>query len=255
MQLPRFLAHLAHRFHRVDEKVEYHLLQLDPVSLNEWQALRELSPQRDAIPLNFAPGQGDDLLNDLVEVQQILLRHRPLGERTDAGDDLACPPGIPDDADESLASLRHIWLRPGEPAQTRLRADEYGRDRLVDLMSDGGGDLAHDRDAIDMGELHLRVAQFVLRPLALSDVLDRAEDSAGPTRRVLHEIALTMDDTLLAVGAKHAVLHVVPRAAAEGLRHCPDHDRPILGMDQLRQCGKAHLALLRRKPKDAVGFV
>jgi hypothetical protein len=33
-------------------------LQLDPISLNERQAFREVRPQRDAVLHHFAPGQG-----------------------------------------------------------------------------------------------------------------------------------------------------------------------------------------------------
>jgi hypothetical protein len=57
--------------------------------LNERQALRELSPQRDAIPLNLATGQGDNLDNGLVNVDGIVPRGDLLDERAYAADDLA----------------------------------------------------------------------------------------------------------------------------------------------------------------------
>jgi hypothetical protein len=34
------------------------LLQLDPTCSNEWQALRELRPHRNAVLQNLGPGQG-----------------------------------------------------------------------------------------------------------------------------------------------------------------------------------------------------
>src|SRR5260370_8780652 len=56
-------------------------------------------------------------------------------------------------------------------------------------MGDRGRQLPHGRDSIDMGELHLRLAvaplalaQLLLRPLALGDVLDSAEHVAAPAR-------------------------------------------------------------------------
>jgi hypothetical protein len=60
-QLSRPLAHYAHRLDGVDNQVKHHLLQLDSISLNERQVLREPGLQRDAIPQHFAACQGDDL--------------------------------------------------------------------------------------------------------------------------------------------------------------------------------------------------
>ena len=76
--------------------------------------------------------------------------------------------------------------------------------------------------------------EALLGPLALGDVLDRAEHAAGPARLVPHHIALTVDETHLAVGPDHSVLHVVARATTQRLRHGLDHDLPIFRVDQFR---------------------
>ncbi len=49
-------------------------MQLDPISLNERQALCELRPHRDAVLHHFATGQGYDLKDRFVDLQALLPR-------------------------------------------------------------------------------------------------------------------------------------------------------------------------------------
>src|SRR3546814_3918636 len=60
-QPARPFADTAHRFDGVDDQVKDHLLQLDSISLNDRQALRELRLHRDIVFHHFATGQGNDL--------------------------------------------------------------------------------------------------------------------------------------------------------------------------------------------------
>src|SRR5258708_9200955 len=79
-QLPRPLADAAHRLDGVDDQVENHLLQLDPICSDDWQALRELRPHRDAALQNFATRQVYDLKHRLLSLPALLPRP-PLLER------------------------------------------------------------------------------------------------------------------------------------------------------------------------------
>src|SRR5712692_964532 len=97
--------------------------------------------------------------------------------------------------------------------------------------------------------------ETLLGPLALGDVLHRAEYAAGPTRLVPHDIALTVDESHLAVGPDHAVLHIVAPATPQRLRLCLDHDLLIFGVEQFRPLGEVEELGLRLQPKDAVGFI
>ena len=106
-----------------------------------------------------------------------------------------------------------------------------------------------------MRQRRLRLVQRFLGPLALSDVLHRAEHEAGPTRVVPQDIALTVDESHLAVGPDHAVLHIIAPATPKRLRHGVDHALLIVGVDQVRQLREGEDPCLRRQPKDAVGFV
>ena len=79
--------------------------------------------------------------------------------------------------------------------------------------------------------------ETLLGPLALGDVLHRAEHAAGPARLVPDYIALTVDESHLAIGPDHSVLHIVAPATPKRLRHCFDNDLLIFGVNQFRQLG------------------
>ena len=64
-------------------------MQLDPIRLNGWQALRELRPHQDAILGRFDTGQGDDLKYRRVDVQRYPPLRRLLDQRPDPPDDIA----------------------------------------------------------------------------------------------------------------------------------------------------------------------
>ena len=80
-------------------------MQLDPISLNEWQALRKLRLHRDAVPHHFATGQGNDLEDRFVDLQAILPWRRLLDEGADPVDDLAGSIAALDSATERLPDL------------------------------------------------------------------------------------------------------------------------------------------------------
>src|SRR5258708_37556103 len=75
-------------------------------------------------------------------------------------------------------------------------------------------------------------ADFVLRQLAISNVLDRTEHLPGKARRVSLQIALTVHDTNFAVGANDPMFCVYAHFALNGFGSFPNHEFPILGMDR-----------------------
>ena len=99
-QFARALVDAAHCLDGIDDQVEDHLLQLDTISLNERQALGQLSFHRNAILDRFSTGQRDDLEYCLVDPQQILSRRCFLGEPADAVDDVTGTVTVSQDATE-----------------------------------------------------------------------------------------------------------------------------------------------------------
>src|SRR6266446_6207256 len=115
-QPSRSLADAAHCFNGVDDQVEDHLLQLDPISLNERQALRELRLRRDAVLHHFPTGQDNHIADRVVDVQAILPWRRLLDEVTDPADAVASSICVLGDAAERLPDLLQIrWLNAQPP--------------------------------------------------------------------------------------------------------------------------------------------
>src|SRR3546814_8146499 len=133
-QPARPFADTAHRFDGFDDQVKDHLLQLDSISLNDRQALRELRLHRDIVVHHFATGQGKDLNDRFVELQGILPRGLLLDESTDAADDLGRTPSVLDGTTKRLPDLVQIWRLGTQPAQGRLGIGDSRPERLHDLM-------------------------------------------------------------------------------------------------------------------------
>ena len=78
----------------------------------------------------------------------------------------------------------------------------------------------------------------LLCPLALGNVLRRAEHAPGAPCFIPRHITLAVDDAHFAVRPHHAVFHVVARTAPQRSRHRLHHDLLIFGVDQFRQLGQ-----------------
>src|SRR6202007_2208465 len=84
---PRFDT--VHRLDRVDDQVEDHLLQLDPIAVDERQALGEVHLHRGAGPYRFAAGELNHLADRLVYGHPVLPWGRLFDELTDSANDVA----------------------------------------------------------------------------------------------------------------------------------------------------------------------
>src|SRR6266702_1467716 len=99
-QLSRSLGDAAHRFDGVHDQVEDHLLQLDSISLNRRQCIRELRPHRHVVLQRFAVRQSNDLEDRFVDLEEILPWWRLLDESTYPADDVDRPMAILDGTTE-----------------------------------------------------------------------------------------------------------------------------------------------------------
>ena len=94
---------------------------------------------------HLALDHGDNLVNDVVDVQPGFLRVGFLRERAHPPDHLARPVRIPDHAlhgDSCLIQVRGLACKS---SQAGITVGDDGGERLVDLVSDGGRQLAHGR--------------------------------------------------------------------------------------------------------------
>src|ERR1700748_1036867 len=89
-QFPFVFADVAHRFDGIDDQVKQYLLQLDSISLDMWQALRQLRPHQDAVVCDLGAGESNHLQDGIVDRYGVPSWGRLLDECADSPDDLAC---------------------------------------------------------------------------------------------------------------------------------------------------------------------
>jgi hypothetical protein len=93
----------AHCLDRVQDQVQYHLLQLNTIPLNGKQLLRKPRLERDPMLGNCAPRQFNHLGDRLIEIKPIASRRRFLGVSPDTVDDVAGSIGVAHDTPEGFS--------------------------------------------------------------------------------------------------------------------------------------------------------
>ena len=58
---------MYHGLNGIDDQVQHHLLQLDPIALDTRQALRKLRPHRHAIVCGLRTGESNNLKDGIVD--------------------------------------------------------------------------------------------------------------------------------------------------------------------------------------------
>jgi hypothetical protein len=157
-QLARTVNIGLHGFDPVHDKVDQHLLELDPIAANLGQAGRQLHSHRHGICSELAPNEGYHLPDNLIDVERNHLDFGLLRERPNPADHLASPIGVLDNPFHGTSRSIQIGRVATEPADTGVRIGDHGGKRLVDFVGYRGGEFAERRDACDMGELGLRFA-------------------------------------------------------------------------------------------------
>src|SRR5271166_403924 len=113
--------------------------------------------------------QGDNLGDDLIEVERRRLWGGLSRERTDTFDHLSRPLAIPGNSLSGATCFVQVGRLAVEPAKASLGVADNCGERLVHFMGDRCAQFAKGRRARGMGEVCLRLAKFLLDPLALED--------------------------------------------------------------------------------------
>src|SRR4029077_1665089 len=101
----------------IDDQVEDHLLQLDSISANGRQALRETRLQRNAILGDFAAGQRSNFEDRCINLYLLLPKRRFLEERSNATNDIAGRRSVRNDAIESMSNSLKAGRRLSKPSK------------------------------------------------------------------------------------------------------------------------------------------
>ena len=100
----------------IEDQVENHLLQLDPIAKNQGQADRELRSQSDVASVDLAACELDNFRDYVVDIQWASFRRVPSRETPHAPDYFAGPICIIDDSLNGLFCLRQVRGFACQPA-------------------------------------------------------------------------------------------------------------------------------------------
>ena len=127
--LSSIVTNAARRLECIDNEVEDDLLDLNPISCNRRQILRELRLQRDPVLQCFTAGKLDHLTRGLIYVHAVSRCRRFQHERTHTIYDSAGPIGVLQRTGErgpDLLKIRGVLCRKFIAALRRLRTAAMG---------------------------------------------------------------------------------------------------------------------------------
>jgi hypothetical protein len=138
-QLPGTVLKTNHRVGSIAEQVEGHLLQLDTIADDRREVLGKLRPQNHPISLKIAQRQCNHFSRELVQIECLQREFLLAEERTQSRDYIGGAVGIANGSLHCFARTVHIPGISIQPPKRDTGIGEEARERLVDLVGDGGG--------------------------------------------------------------------------------------------------------------------
>src|ERR1700730_1697092 len=202
MQCAWSVRHQAHRLDSVHNQVYKDLFNLDSIGPNGLYARKKLGTEDGFMAANFRAHEVENLRDHTVHIQP---RHpgRGLSDKgANALDDIPCTMASPDNALSGLARFVQIRFGARQPLQASFRIGHDGHQRLVELVSDRGDELAHRGQSRGVHERSLRGAERLLRSPALSDVPEHEHCTGGCALIIYDRRATVIDGYFAAIARK-----------------------------------------------------
>ena len=166
-QLAPFGRDLPRGLNSIHQQVQKDLLELDPIAPDQRQVWRQGHFQSHAVLLEFRTHERKHVTDDASQVTRPVGDRRSRQQGANPGDHLPCPFAVLHDGRQRLSDTVQVGSVRFQPVQARAGVRDDSRQRLVDLMGDGGGELAQRRHPRDVRELLSCLVQRFLGPLAL----------------------------------------------------------------------------------------
>jgi len=174
---------LSHGLRRIDEEVDEHLLELDPISQHRRQVRCDRHLERDPLAVELRADEREHVADDPGEIAGLAGHDRAREQGADPDEHVGGPGPVRDDGAERLANLAQRRAVGAEPVETGVRVGDDGGQGLIDLVGDRGGQLAQRGHARHPRQLDLDLVQGLLGALALGDLVVRLEDRGGTSGR------------------------------------------------------------------------
>ena len=138
-QLPRPIVDVDHRVRGVAKQIQDDLLELDAIAGDDREIVGELRLKNHAISLKVAQRQRNDLSRGLVQIQRLQRELLLAEQRTQPRDHIRGAVAIANRAPRGFARTVDVWRIGIQHPQTGAGVGDDARERLVDLVSDRGG--------------------------------------------------------------------------------------------------------------------
>ena len=194
-------------------------------------------------------GQRQHLADRRVDVGCDIVGLAVLQERADPADHFGGAVSFLDHAFERVLRLGHLGRGPVEPAQRGVAVGDHRGERLVDLVRDRGGKLAHGGQPRDALELGLRHRDRGLGTDALGLVRRHADDLGHLALLIDHRMADGVDVLDRAVVQHRAVGHFVGCLFAQAPRDGLLDRGAVLRVDQTRETVERGCVVAGSSPK------
>ncbi len=131
-----------------------------------------------------------DIAENILNIHRQRLRFAALKQRTQLPNRRDCPRVVAHDVVERLTNLAEVGLLCREQAPRRARVVEHSAQRLIQLMRQRCGQLAHHRDAGDVTHFRCQPANFRSRALTLQRTAEHLGYQAQSLNNPLRPVSL-----------------------------------------------------------------
>ena len=165
----------GHRFQRIAEQVDQHLLYLDPVGKHQIVRRVQVEAQKHALFAGAGEPECAGLFDHFRKALDALLGRVAGDEVAQSPDDVAGANRLLSGAIERGFDLRRVGVGAiSQQAARSLHVIADGRQRLIELVGQGGSHFAHRAEARDVDQFGLQFLQPRLGLLLLGEVADEA---------------------------------------------------------------------------------
>ena len=157
---------------------------------------------------NFVAGKADYILNRFVYIHALLVAAGLRRQRTNARDHIARPFSVTDNASGRFPRFVEVGRICRQPPQAGVAIYYYARKRLIDFMSNGGGQFSHRHNPRNVSKLGLRFEIGFFGLLAVLDVSPRPVPSEDASLLVPQRTVPDQEPAVLPVVPPYSRLHL-----------------------------------------------
>ena len=197
----------------------------------------------------------EHFINRPIEVEKLHSWWRLLDVITNAADDFLGSIGVPYNASERFHDFGQIWRAHFQEAHSRTSVVSRSGNRMQNLVSQGGGQLSHNIQPVEMREICLQLAQplmLLLGPFTFRHVEGRTDNLNQLSSRRVRGVTDRSEMLERSVGENNSVIdRIILLLPYSLLDHLPN-PVAVVRMNSLKAVFAARHSRRRIKPPNSV---